>query len=160
VHIVFDANRELNPNRLIKAFEYMGIQGFGRDASIGLGKFAITQHAQTPFPAPANANAVLTLAPCTPQGLGFDSAHSYYQLFTRFGRHGAQAAQAGRPFKTPVLLAKTGALFSAKQFTADTRFIGQGLGGNGQLSKQIPATVQQAYAPVIPLHFVPNQELP
>lgn len=154
VHVVFDESK-IPAEKLKNAFENMGLAGFGRDASVGLGKFTVQASSFQAFPAVSNANAMLTLAPSAPQGLGFDAANSYYQLFTRFGRHGGQAAQAGKPFKTPVLLAKTGAVFCADTFNADTLFVGQGLGGNGQLSKQIPETVQQGYAPVIPIHFDP-----
>ncbi len=155
VHIVFDES-QLGSENLMQLFEQMGHVGFGRDASIGLGKFEVVEASpMQALPSSSKANAVLTLAPSAPQGLGFDAQNSYYQLFTRFGRHGGQAVQAGKPFKTPVLLAKTGAVFSAETFNTETAFIGQGLGGNGQLSKQIPATVQQGYAPVIPIHFGP-----
>lgn len=162
VHVVFDEGR-ISAEQLRKAFTDMGLAGFGRDASIGLGKFAIIRHENKALPAAQPANAVLTLAPSAPQGLGFDAENSYYQLFTRFGRHGGQAVQSGKPFKTPVLLAKTGAVFSGNRFNADTLFIGQGLGGvnaqgAGILSKQIPETVQQGYAPVIPIHFAPQEQ--
>lgn len=161
VYIVFDENK-ITAQQLHEAFETMGLVGFGRDASSGLGKFEVVKSESRTFPVAQDANAVLTLAPCAPQGLGFNAKHSYYQLFTRFGRHGGQAAQSGNPFKTPVLLAKTGALFSSNQFNATTLFVGQGLGGlndkgEGILSKQIRETVQQGYAPVIPIHFAPQE---
>lgn len=156
VQVVFDDR--ISADELQQVFRDMGQYGFGRDASIGLGKFEVVKSVTPSFPVAQEANAVLTLAPCAPQGCQYHTDKSYYQLFTRFGRHGGQAVQAGKPFKTPVLLAKTGAVFSSDQFNADTRFIGQGLGGNGQLSKQIPATVQQGYAPVIPIHFVPQEQ--
>ncbi len=90
----------------------IGDFGFGKDASIGLGKFEVVDFQAKPLPAQSNANACLTLAPCAPQGLGFDSQRSYYQLFTRFGRHGDVAVhQEGKPFKNPVLLAQTAAVF-------------------------------------------------
>jgi len=157
VHVVFDESK-LTAETLKKLFEQMGNVGFGRDASVGLGKFEVQVTTTQALPTHPNANAVLTLAPSAPQGLNFDAANSYYQLFTRFGRHGGQAVQAGKPFKTPVLMAKTGAVFSSTQFSATTTFVGQGLGGNGQLSKQIPETVQQGYAPVIPIHFEPVEQ--
>lgn len=162
VHVVFDES-QLTAETLKQLFEQMGNVGFGRDASVGLGKFEVQATTTQALPANPNANAVLTLAPSAPQGLNFDAANSYYQLFTRFGRHGGQAAQAGKPFKTPVLLAKTGAVFSSDTFNAKTAFIGQGLGGaneqdEGVLSKQIKETVQQGYAPVIPIHFDPVEQ--
>ncbi len=150
VHLVFDAER-IAPGTLKEAFVHLGQMGFGRDASIGLGKFAVEQgQVKALFRSP-QPNAALTLAPCAPQGLGFDPKTSFYQLLTRFGRHGRQAVHTGRPFKAPILLAKTGAVFSP--VTQDTCFVGQGLGGDGQLSKALPETVHQGYAPVIPIQL-------
>ena len=97
------------------------------------------------------------MAPCAPQGRGFDFERSYYPLFTRFGRHGDIAVhESGKPFKNPVLMAGAGAVFSVTP--PETGFIGQGLGGNGVLSKAIEATVQQAYSPVIPIHLPEHPE--
>ena len=54
----------------------IGDFGFGKDASIGLGKFEIEDFQTNPLPAQDNANACLTLAPCAPQGQGFDTQRS------------------------------------------------------------------------------------
>ena len=130
----------------------IGDFGYGRDASIGMGKFKIENFQAASVPDNPKANACLTLAPCAPQGLNYDPQHSYYQLFTRFGRHGDIAVhQHGKPFKNPVLLAETGALFATTPPKAG--FIGQGIGGKGELSKTLPETVHQGYAPVIAVQF-------
>jgi len=134
----------------------MGAFGFGRDASIGLGKFAVVDHIPTTLTGPANANAYLTLAPCAPQGCGFLPHASRYQPFTRFGRHGDTAVQSGQPFKTPILLAAAGAVLKPSRY-AKTHYVGQGLGGDGRLSRAIPGTVHQGYAPVIGVHL-PDEE--
>ncbi|HNG38377.1 MAG TPA: CRISPR-associated protein Csm7, partial [Accumulibacter sp.] len=127
----------------------VGQTGFGRDAGIGLGKFSVARRAAVTFAVAAAANAHWTLAPCAPQGQGFSPTASYWQVLTRFGRHGNIAARGGTPFKTPVLLAATGAVFvSDGPFTARL-FVGQGIGGDGRLSKSQPDTVQQGYAPVV-----------
>jgi CRISPR-associated protein Csm4 len=136
----------------------IGRAGHGRDASIGLGKFAIETLTETPLPSQPDANACLTLAPCAPQGLGCDAGRSFYEPFTRFGRHGDSAVHGGRPFKAPVLLAQTGALLSPLALPA-VGFIGQGLGGEGRLSNAIAATVQQGYAPFVGVHL-PREEQP
>jgi len=147
VYILLDTER-LNVEDCRQCLADIGAFGFGKDASIGMGKFQIDAFQEQPLPAQDNANACLTLAPCAPQGLGFDSEHSYYQLFTRFGRHGDIAVhQEGKPFKNPVLLAQTAAVFSTPPPTSG--FIGQGIGGKGDLSKTLAATVHQGYAPVI-----------
>jgi CRISPR-associated protein Csm4 len=129
----------------------VGAGGFGRDASIGLGKFSVKQLEPVAFAPPPHANAFWTLAPCAPQGLGFDGGHSYWRVLTRFGRHGNIHALTGKPFKTPVLLAATGAVLSPAEPYLPQLFIGQGLGADGSLSKAEPATVHQGYAPVLPL---------
>ena len=151
VYLLLDSVR-LNAADCQQCLEDIGNIGFGRDASIGLGKFSVTSFTQTTLPRQNGANAYLTLAPCAPQGLGFDSRNSFYQLFTRFGRHGDIAArQEGKPFKNPVLLAQTAAVFTTQLHVAG--FIGQGIGGNGELSKTLWTTVHQGYAPVIAIHF-------
>lgn len=129
----------------------IGAGGFGRDASIGLGKFSVEAIEPASFAVPANANSWWTLAPCAPQGQGYDGASSYWRVLTRFGRHGNAHALAGNPFKTPVLMAATGAVFAPAGDFALRLFVGQGLGGEGKLSKAEPATVQQGYAPVLPI---------
>ncbi|MDP1606429.1 MAG: hypothetical protein Q8L93_07315 [Rhodocyclaceae bacterium] len=101
--------------------------------------------------APTFANAYWTLAPSAPQGQGFDGEHSYWRVLTRFGRHGNAHALAANPFKNPLLLAATGAVFVPGTAWTPRLFIGQGLGGQGRLSKAEPATVHQGYAPVLPL---------
>lgn len=130
----------------------IGDFGYGKDASIGMGKFEIIEFVEQALPAQSIGNACLTLAPCAPQGLGFDAENSYYQLFTRFGRHGDIAVhQEGKPFKNPILLAQTAAVFDTPP--PSSGFIGQGIGGNGELSKTISETVHQGYAPVIAIQF-------
>lgn len=60
------------------------------------------------------------------------------------------------PYKTPLLLADTGAVLTPMQFD-DRLFTGAGLGGDGSLSNALPETVHQGYAPVIAIHL-PQQE--
>ena len=130
-----------------------GAFGYGRDASIGLGKFECVEWVEWRFSASEAADACLTLSPCAPQGLGLDAKRSYYNVFTRFGRHGDVGVHRQHgPFKAPVLLADTAAVFSP--IPVGQNYIGQGLGGTEQpLSKTIPATVHQGYAPYIPINL-------
>ncbi|GAB4362741.1 MAG: CRISPR-associated protein, Csm4 family [Methylohalobius crimeensis] len=145
-----------NPDRIdretiIQLLKDIGAAGYGRDVSIGLGKFEVIDKIDGPWPSQERANAWLTLSPCAPQGEEFAPEASFYQPFVRFGRHGDVAVHlTGRPFKNPVLMADSGALLTPKNWHS-TVFVGQGLGGNGQLSKTIPTTVQQGYAPALPV---------
>ncbi|TVR57852.1 MAG: CRISPR-associated protein Csm7 [Candidatus Competibacteraceae bacterium] len=154
--VVFDPAR-LSAMELLEGFESIGATGFGRDASIGLGKFSVEESAAACPPAQAAANAYLTLAPCAPQGCDFLPHASRYQPFTRFGRHGDQAVHSGQPFKTPVLLAAAGAVLKPGRYV-ETGYVGRGLGGDGRLSRAIPATVHQGYAPAIGVHLPDEEE--
>lgn len=147
IYLLADTNR-IKENELKHCLDDIGQIGYGKDASIGLGKYSIESIALKPLPTQLNTNACLTLAPCAPQHQGYEPTQSFYQLFTRFGRHGDIAVhQTGQPFKNPVLLAQTAAVFGVAP--PKSGFIGQGLGGSGQLSKTVAETVQQGYAPVI-----------
>ncbi len=146
-HFIIDTNR-FSQDELIECLTDIGNFGYGRDATIGLGKFRIEKdRVTTKWNTHPQANALMTLAPSTPQGLSYDKEKSFYQPFSRFGRHGDMAVhQQGKPFKNPILMAAAGAVF-----TTDAQlFIGQGLGADKQkLSITMPETVQQGYAPVV-----------
>lgn len=148
LYLVLDETR-LPQETLIELLQAVGSYGYGRDASIGLGKFSVASVHAVSLAHNAQANAWLTLAPCAPQEQGFDGDKSYWRVITRFGRHGNRHGLTGKPFKNPVLLAATGAVFVPQAAYKECSFIGQGLGGNNRLSKIEPATVQQGYAPVI-----------
>jgi len=156
VVVVLDKSR-LSVAQLQAALAYIGQHGYGRDASIGLGKFALVGEASPvtwPQPSQGAPNAWLTLAPCAPQGLGFCPVRSHWHSITRFGRHGDVAVQSGQPFKRPVLLAKAGSVFWPEQIEARCGFIGQGLGGpEAPISLAMPETVHQGYAPAVPIHI-------
>lgn len=150
VYLVLDEDH-ISATETKNLFAAIGDSGFGRDASTGLGKFSVIQVEPTSLTSPANANAFWTLAPCAPQVDGFDGTRSFWRVHTRFGRHGNAHALAGNPFKTPVLMATTGAVFVPAGNFISRLFVGQGLGGGGRLSKAEPATVHQGYAPVLPI---------
>jgi CRISPR-associated protein Csm4 len=135
----------------------IGVLGFGRDASIGLGKFRVDALEPFDLPEQVGADARLTLAPCAPQGLKWDAGRSFYTVFTRFGRHGDIGVHHGNPFKAPVLLVHTGAVLTPKPYQREL-FTGRGLGGDGSLSKAIPNTVHQGYAPVAGIRLPEGKE--
>ena len=124
----------------------VGNIGFGRDASIGLGKFRCENPQAFDFTQP-NANCYLTLANCAPQGLGLNKEHCYYQITTRFGRHGDIQALSSNPFKKPIILAKPAAIFTPENYQPRL-FLGNGL---DSVSYAQPEAVHQGYAPVLNL---------
>lgn len=152
IYLVLDEDR-LDAAAAGDLLRAVGLAGYGRDTSLGLGKFSL-EHLEPMAPPDTKDSAAVawwTLAPCAPQGLDFAGDRSYWRVLTRFGRHGNAHALAGQPYKTPVLLAATGAMLTPRSPAAPRLFVGQGLGGQGALSKAEPATVHQGYAPVLPL---------
>lgn len=128
-------------------FALLGLSGYGRDASAGLGKFSLKS--VSPVDIKVNSKSVMTLASCSPCVEGIDPENTYYRTKTHFGRHGDLGALSANPFKNPVLLAKAGAVLSFKNVYTRP-FAGQGLTG---LSNTIKCTVHQGYAPVVPIDF-------
>ena len=127
-----------------EVFNLLGMQGYGKEASCGLGKFSVIKLEKNTCVQPKNANALLTLAPTIPQGQVWQADHCYYQTFTRFGRHGDRAIHSQNLFKNPILMADSYALLTPEKMPTQT-WCGQGVTG---VSKAIPTTVQQGYAPV------------
>lgn len=136
----------------------IGLIGYGRKANTGHGKFSLESIEKIEPSTYANPNgqSYLTLAPCRVAPEGWNTPQCYYQLFTRFGRHGIQLVHT-QPFKQPVMLMETGAVLTPQKMDADTLFIGQGLTG---ISQAQPQAVQQAYSPVlrIDLGTQPNND--
>lgn len=141
---------ELDEARLtLKEFEdvlnWVSLHGYGKEASAGLGKFEIEAVEVQAVEQTENANAWLTLSACAPKGLDWKTDDCYYQVLTRFGRHGDLAVhKEGGAFKNPVLFAGTSAVLTPKTMTSN-RFTGQGITG---VSKTITQTVHQGYAPI------------
>ncbi|MBF0177533.1 MAG: CRISPR-associated protein Csm7 [Magnetococcales bacterium] len=152
--LLFDPKR-LPREDLAKALFAVGQTGFGKDANVGLGKFLVEDVGVASLPTQKESNAWLTLGFCAPQGGGFNPERSFYQVFTRFGRHGDVAALTGQVYKNPILLARAGAvLVPADPFDPGRRFVGQGLGGDNSLSSAIPGTVHQGYCPVVGIRLL------
>lgn len=150
VYAVLDEHR-LTVEELRQLMEDIGTMGYGRDASTGLGKFAIEDIVENRWCRETSAHW-LTLAPCAPDPSALDAERCYYQPVTRFGRHGNQGVRLGKPFKRPLLLLKTGAMLTSR-VPVSWLVHGRGLGGRHEpLSDVIPETVHQGYAPVVPLN--------
>lgn len=146
IYLLLDTGR-LKADDLHTLLTRIGLTGYGRDASIGLGKFDTVSFTETDLLTRySHGNSVWCLAASCPQNQGFDAANSFYHVQTRFGRHGNLQATAGNPFKKPILMAQTGAVFSG--IVSNQTYIGQGISG---ISTTQPQAVHQGYAPI--LHF-------
>ncbi len=134
---------------VIEALKRIGMTGFGKDASTGLGKFEIKGYTQINLHSfgAENPNACYTLSPCVPERDFYRNA--YFSPFTRFGRHGDILARSSNPFKNPVIMADEGAVFLVKDRAVfEKPYIGMAISG---LSKVEPKAVSQGYSLYIPV---------
>jgi CRISPR-associated protein Csm4 len=130
-----------------RAMENIGKFGFGKDASTGMGRFAVEGCKEITIPPADGANACYCLGPCVPEQGSFDQA--YFVPFVRFGKHGDALARSRNPFKNPVIMADEGAVFFPRDGNAFHKpFIGRGITG---LSKSCESTVTQGFAPYLPI---------
>jgi CRISPR-associated protein Csm4 len=141
-------------DRVCRGLSRMGQTGFGRDASIGLGRFDLTGHRELPLPLAEDANALYTLAPCVPAPHSFTEA--FFTPFVRYGKHGDRLATSKNPFKAPVVMAAPAAVFIPSDPEAFSRpWFGRAVTGVSLIQ---PQAVVQGYAPVLPfLLEVPHE---
>lgn len=133
---------------LIEALRRVGLTGYGKDASVGLGKFEVLSWREIDFYDKVKSfNAYYTLSPSLPDLPKEKYKRIYYEPFVRFGRHGDQLSCSPNPFKAPLLLAEEGAIYVPQD--ADKRlFLGRAIKGHSSIE---PNTVHQGYSLVIPV---------
>lgn len=153
LYTMLDEQR-IDTETLVKSLRNIGLYGYGRDATTGLGKFEVLDWSECSWPN-SGSKLVMTLAPCAPQPAQLDATRCFFEPLTRFGRHGNVAVLSGQPFKRPLLIMRRAAVLTLRVACQDG-FHGNGVGGVRQaLSKAIPETVHQGYAPVLPLNVEP-----
>ncbi|MEJ5299605.1 MAG: hypothetical protein WHS38_01300 [Thermodesulforhabdaceae bacterium] len=145
VFVLFD-EEATDVDRIAKGLSCIGSYGFGRDASIGLGRFDVIECLERNIPDFAGSKYCYALSPFVPAE--HESGGIWYKPFVRFGRHGNILAVSRNPFKNPVLMADEGAVI--EKSNADKPYIGKALMG---LSKIQEKAIGQGYAIVIPCEF-------
>jgi len=140
---------------IVTGLKCIGRWGFGRDASIGMGRFKVERYTPIPLPDTEQAEACYTLAPCIPDTDCFQK--SWFKPFVRFGKHGDQLVHAGNPFKNPVIMADEGAVFvpESKQIF-NKPYLGQAV--TEGISLSMPRTVVQGYTPYLPVTWSKHDE--
>ncbi len=91
---------------LKKSFCSLGVAGFGKKSSIGYGIFDVISCEESNLfkNLNKNTNYVYTIAPCVPKKDEICEEKSYFQPFTRFGKHGDILAKSDNPFKKPIIM--------------------------------------------------------
>jgi CRISPR-associated protein Csm4 len=118
----------------------MGRHGFGKDASLGRGRFTIVGEPDK-LQIDKPYNAVYTLSNCVLEGI---DCEMYYNICTRFGKHGGGEKN---PFKNPVVMAKQGALLYLSGLSEP--YIGKSV--RGVSYNYDKNTVHQGYSLYIPV---------
>lgn len=137
-------------DRIVSGLRNIGRWGFGKDASTGMGRFDVTGSRELSLPDCSKADAFYTLAPSVPEKGAWQRC--FFSPFTRFGKHGAELATGGNPFKNPVIMADEGAVIFPDQSGAERCKESPYTGSAVQnVSKIMPQTVVQGYAPVLPI---------
>jgi CRISPR-associated protein Csm4 len=140
---------DISPASVEKALVRVGETGYGKDASIGLGRFEVTGMDEVDLGALGShgPNACYTLGPCVPDKSVY--RRTYYKPFIRFGRHGDVLAKSKNPFKNPVIMADEGAVLEPLDRAILHRpYIGTGV---MHVSKTEPNSVTQGYTLYIPV---------
>lgn len=135
---------DIEVNSFLEILKRIGKQGFGKDATVGYGKFEIENFEETNLlNNSGNHNALYTLSPLCPT---YEQTEKiYFTPFVRFGRHGDILAKSKNPFKNPVIFADEGAIVFPKEGIKNP-YIGKAVRG---ISKSLPETVTQGYSLVI-----------
>lgn len=139
----------ININQVRTVIERIGILGYGKDASTGLGRFELGEENEIVLSqmGSESPNACYTLSPCVPEKDTY--SEMFFSPFTRFGRHGDVLAKSSNPFKNPVIMADEGGVFIPKDRNVfDKPYIGRAV---TNISKAEPKAVTQGYSLYIPV---------
>lgn len=142
IYFLFD-EKQISLEELKQAFTNMALIGYGKNASIGKGRFVFDSFEEVKANY-ENKKSFMTLAPSILPS-NDDLELCFYEPFTRFGKHGGELANK-HTFKRPLLLADSKAVLLFKE-VCDKKYIGQAI-ENYSANKE---TVHQAYSIIIPI---------
>jgi CRISPR-associated protein Csm4 len=127
---------------LEQSIKFVAQMGYGKNSTIGKGFFKVDGCEEIALEL-LSKNLFMTLSPSVLEGQNIQK--SYYEPFTRFGKHGAELANKS-PFKKPILLANSSAVVVFEN-AYEKPYIGKAIKGHSTH----PETVHQGYAIIIPI---------
>ncbi len=139
--IYFLINENFSLEELNEVFTLVSQMGYGKDSSIGKGRFIFDKI--DPIRIDNSSKTYMALSPFVAQGIVCKDI--YYEPFTRFGKSGGNRANIN-PFKKPILFANTGAVVHFEN-TQNLYYLGKSI-ENISTYKDI---VHQGYSIVIPI---------
>jgi len=144
IYFAIDENRFDN-NKLKKSVGFIATLGYGKDTTIGKGRFEIINITETEIDT-TQSTSYMTLSPFSPKGQKFEKI--FYDPFVRFGKHGYEKAHQ-KAFKKPLLLAdSTSVVKLSHSLSPKKPYIGKAL---ENISDSHPETKHQGYSIVIPI---------
>ncbi len=141
IYLLVDENK-LSLKDLETAFEVFAQNGYGKDTTIGKGRFKFEKFKE--FHTNNNSKRYMALSPFSPKNL--KCKNLYYEPFSRFGKFGADRAFKNA-FKKPILMANSTSVVEFENLQ-NIRYIGSCIKG---ISKLYTDTVHQGYSIVIPI---------
>ncbi|WP_291490193.1 hypothetical protein [Desulfurella sp.] len=111
IYVKYDS-KLIDKDCIIKVFDYIGQSGFGKDKSIGKGRFKITNLVDNPdLLKEKQTKTFISLS----SGITCDDCEVLFgKTFVKFGKHGGYGLK--NPFKNPVIMFKSGSIFKIKNF--------------------------------------------
>lgn len=139
--IYFLIDSSFSAEELKNSFELLSQMGYGKDTTIGKGRFEFTDFQEVDMR--KESTSFMALSPFVANGLKCDKL--FYEPFTRFGKHGAELANKN-PFKKPIILANSAAVINFSSLH-NLDYVGHSVKGHSAHSN----TVHQGYSIVIPI---------
>ncbi|WP_457608172.1 type III-A CRISPR-associated RAMP protein Csm4 [Nitratifractor sp.] len=136
--------RQIDATEIRRVVETIGEWGYGKDATIGKGRFELVSMEERPTEI-SKEGVYMTLSPCV---IDESSRLLHYRPFTRFGKHGSERAKGSNVFKRPLLMADTGAVLRSDRRDS---IVGRAVRG---VSLAHADTVHQGYAIVVAMKEV------
>lgn len=132
--------RKFSLDELIRVFDFLGSHGYGKDTTIGKGRFETS--AFEAIDTSLSSNTIMALSPFSTDKLTCKAL--YYEPFTRFGKKGGDRSNQN-PFKSPLLLADTAAVVCFE--TPSPLYVGSAIKGHTTHAD----IVHQGYAIALPI---------
>jgi CRISPR-associated protein Csm4 len=133
---------QFSKEELEESFRLLSEMGYGKDTTIGQGRFEFGKIEEIPINQPSKS--FMVLSPFMAREIECEKI--FYEPFTRFGKFGMDRAHKNA-FKRPLLLADTGGVIHyARQ--QNLQYIGNAI---KNVSKAFDNTVHQGYAITIPI---------
>ncbi len=140
--IYFLLGHDFKLEDLEQCLEFVSKSGYGKDSTIGKGRFEFTSLEEI-----NNidiSNTYMSLSPFAPHNL--QCKEIYYEPFTRFGKSGANRAFKN-PFKKPIIFADCGAVIKFEN-KIDIKYIGKAV---TNISTYYKDTIHQGYSIILPI---------